>query len=128
MYKADILSTKINKGLLSVEVSFYNDEDTFKDTFETNQYQSEFWIGEQIERRLKHLNSLSLVKDSVIIGTYQPKKNGPKLEKEIYQEKTTQYLNYMNIARTGIINHDRPNIIELREWLRANFKDEYVDS
>ena len=126
MYKADILSTKINKGLLSVEVSFYSDEDTFNDTFETNQYQDESWIGDQIDRKLKHLNSLALIKDSITIGTYEPGKKVPESEKEMYREKTSLYLQYMNTARTGIINYDRPIIIELREWLRANFKDEYI--
>jgi len=126
MYKADIVSTKINRGVLSVEVLFHNDEDTFTDTIETNQYQNDSWIGEQIERRLKHLNSLLLIKDSITIGSYQKTEKEPKLEHEIYQEKTTLYLNYMNTARMGIITHDRPVIIELREWLRANFKDEYL--
>lgn len=126
MYKADIVSIKINRGVLSVEVLFYNDEDTFMDTIETNQYQNDSWIGEQIERRLKHLNSLALIKDNIAIGSYHKTERGPKTDHEIYQEKTNLYLNYMNTARMGIINHDRPVIAELREWLRSNFKDEYL--
>ena len=127
MYKADIISTKINRGVLSVEVLFHNDEDTFTDTIETNQYQNDSWIGEQIERRLKHLNSLSLIKDNITIGSYQKTERGPKTEQEIYQEKTNLYLNYMNTARMGIIPYDRPIIAELKEWLRDNFKDEYLN-
>ncbi len=128
MYKAAIVSTKISKGILSVEVSFSNDDDTFSDTFETNQYQDSSWIGEQIERRLKHLNSLSLIKEGIAIGSYRQIQKEAKTEHEIYQEKTTLYLNYMNAARMGIVAHDRPVISELREWLRSNFKDEYLNS
>lgn len=128
MYKADIVSTKINRGVLSVEVLFYSDTDTFTDTIETNQYQDDAWIGEQIERRLKHLNSLYLIRDNITIGSYQKSERTSKTEHEIYQEKTRLYLNYMNTARMGIVAHDRPVISELREWLRANFKDEYLNT
>lgn len=128
MYKADIVSTKINKGLLSVEVLFHNDKDTFTDIFETNQYQNDSWIGEQIERRLKHLNSLTLIKDSIVIGACQPSKSLEKSDRDTYYEKRTLYLNYMNEARMGTITYDRPVIIELREWLRNNFKDEYLSN
>ncbi len=127
MYQAKILNTSIVKGVLRVEVQFQSNEDVFTDIIETNQYQNESWIGEQIERRLKHLNSLALVKDSITIGSYKPGQPVDKSEKDLYDEKTVLYLNYMNTARMGIINHDRPVIKELREWLRANFKDEFLN-
>ena len=126
MYKADIVSAKINNGLLSVEVLFHSDEDSFTDTFQTNQSQKGNWLGEQVERKLNHLDSISLIRDSISVGAYQTGVQEGKTEREIYHEKTTKYLNYMNTARMGIINHDRPIISELREWLRANFKDEYI--
>jgi hypothetical protein len=36
-------------------------------------------------------------------------------------------MKYMDIARMGIIQHDKPIIIELKEWLILNFKDEYTN-
>jgi hypothetical protein len=125
MYTADILSKKIINGRLTVEVSFHNEEETFSDTFETAQYQDDAWIGEQITRRLRHLNSLYILKDAINIGPFT-EKNVVKTEREIYQEKNTLYQNYMNWARMGIITHDRPIIVELREWLRTNFKEEFM--
>lgn len=125
MYKANILSTKINNGRLIVEVFFHSEEDSFNDTFETGQYQNDNWIGEQITRRLSHLNSLYAVKNNISIGPYH-EKVVIKSDKDLYHEKTTLYLNYMNTARLGIITHDLPVIAELREWLRKNFKDEYI--
>lgn len=128
MYKAEIVSKKINKGLLIVEVLFTSDEDSFSDIIETNQYQDNSWIGEQIERRLKHLNSLANIKDAIVLGSYQKNEQPPKSELEIYQEKTALYHNYMATARLGVINYDRPIITELRQWLRDNFKDEYLSN
>ena len=126
MYKASIVSTKISKGLLSVEVSFDSEEDSFTDRFETNQYQENSWLEEQITRKLRHLNSLSLIKDSIGIGPFQPSESPPKSDRDVYFEKRTLYLNYMSEARTGSIKYDRPIIAELLAWLRANFKDEYL--
>lgn len=37
------------------------------------------------------------------------------------------YAKYMNIARQGFIQSDREIITTLRNWLRENFKDEYVN-
>lgn len=126
MYNAEIISTTINKGILSVEVKFSNNEDSFIDTIQTNQHQDSFWIGEQIERRLKHLNSLSQIKDSITLGTYQPSPV-TKTEKQFYDEETIRYHNYMNKARLGVIGYDHPVIAKLLKWLRDNFKDEYLD-
>lgn len=126
MYKADITSTTINKGLLTVEVLFYSNNDSFKDVFQTNQQQDESWLEDQIERKLNNLNSLIKIKESIVIGPYQKTEKVLDVEAKKYHEKTILYHNYMNTARTGIINYDRPVITELREWLRNNFKDEYL--
>lgn len=126
MYQAEIVGKTISKGVLSVDVSFSNVDDTFTESFTTNQYQNGAWIGEQIERRLKHLNSLYLVKDSITIGTFQTGEPPIKSGIELYQEKRAMYLNYRNEALLGLISYERPIIIELKEWLVANFKDEYV--
>lgn len=127
MYNAEIISTIISKGILSVEVLFSNNKDSFTDIIQTNQYQNDSWIGEQIERRLKHLNSLSQIKDSIALGTYIPGKPVAKTEKDIYDEETIRYFNYMNKARLGVIGYDHPVIAKLFKWLKDNFKDEYLD-
>ena len=125
MYKANITDTNIQGGRLIVSVLFFNDTQSFTDTFETNQYQNESWIGEQISRRLSHLNSLPTLKASIVIGAFHETPR-VKTDREVYQEKAARYLKFMDVARMGIIRHDRPIIGELREWLGNNFKDEYV--
>lgn len=126
MYQAEITGKAISRGVLSVEVSFSDGSEAFTETFTTNQYQKESWIGEQIERRLKHLNSLFLVRDSIAIGTFQQGEPTTKTDIEIYQEKRAMYLNYRNEALIGLISYERPIVVELKEWLIANFKDEYI--
>lgn len=126
MYNAEIIDKKIENGRLSVIVSFENEKgEKFNDTFETTQYQDTSWIGEQIKRKLTHLNSLPTVLNGIEVGAYNevvPKKT----DKEIYQEKAMLYTKYMNVARLGFIQSDRKIILDLRDWLRNNFKDEYI--
>lgn len=125
MYKADIVNTTISRGKLSVEVLFHDGEDTFTDTIETTQYQDNSWIGDQITRRLKHLNSLYDLKNNIVIGpVFEKELTDPA--KELYQTKTALYHNYMNWARMGIVAHDIPIIGELRTWLRENFKEDFM--
>lgn len=126
MYQATIQSTEINNGRLKVGVIFQSENDSFEDTFETNQYQNDSWIGEQIERRLSHLNSLTFLKENIPIGPYH-KAIKEKTGKDIFYEKAAQYTRFMDTARMGVIRHDRPIIVELRKWLEDNFKDEYID-
>ena len=125
MYKADITNTSIKLGRLIVEVKFYNDSESFSEIFETSQGQKDTWIGEQIKQRLKHLNSLASLKDSIQLGVFTDIQK-EKTESELYYEKAALYLKYMDVARMGLIQSDRPIIGELRTWLRENFKDEFI--
>ena len=125
MYQADIVGKTMNNGRLRVEVSFFDGKDSFTDTFETVQNQDDTWIGEQIKRRIKHLNSLDSLKENIAIGSFQ-EVSATKTDAEIYQEKRAIYLNFMNEARMGVIPYDRPAIVELKEWLKNNFQDEYL--
>jgi len=125
MYKADIVDTKIEHGRLIVNVLFHDENESFNDTFETNQYQNDTWIGEQIERRLSHLNSLFHLKETIPIGPYH-KTIKEKTERDIFYEKAAHYTRFMDTARMGIIRHDREIIVQLKKWLDENFKDEYI--
>jgi len=126
MYQAEIVGKKILRGLLIVDVSFSDGEDTFVETFETNQDQNLSWLDEQVQRKLGHLNSLAAIKDSIAIGAFVPSEPAAKTDAEIYQEKKSLYLDYMNEARLGSIPYDKPIIVELKEWLKENFRDEYL--
>lgn len=126
MYKASITSKKISDGKLTVSVLFESEDtnETFTDTFETTQEQDASWIGKQIEARVKNLNSLPNLMTEIEIGPYVI--NEANSSRKKYEETSSLYLRYMDAARQGYIQSDYPKIVELREWLRLNFKDEYL--
>lgn len=126
MYIATIKNKTFVNGKLTVEVNYNNGKETVSDTYDSNQTQDESWLSDRIKRKLNDLNSLSVINDSIIIGEFKFE-DSDKSDKEIYQDKATQYMKYMDIARMGIIQSDRPIINELREWLKENFKNEYVN-
>ncbi|MBP6522652.1 MAG: hypothetical protein KA251_06655 [Saprospiraceae bacterium] len=126
MYNAEIIDKKIENGRLSVTVLFENEKgEKFNDTFETTQYQDSAWIGKQIKRKLSHINSLPNVSEKIEVGPFNEIVIA-KTDKEIYLEKSALYIKYMSVARMGLIQSDRKIILDLRDWLRGNFKDEYI--
>lgn len=126
MYTATINNKNFSGGKLTVEVTYSNGNENITDTHEVTQKQDSNWLKTIIERKLNDLNSLSDIKESIVTGSFT-EEVPTKPDKEIYQEKAMLYLKYMDIARMGLIQHDRAIIIELRDWLKSNFKDEYVD-
>lgn len=126
MYTATIKNKTFINGKLTVEVIYSNGEESLPDTYSSNQAQDESWLSDRIKRKLNDLNSLSFINDSIIVGEFKFDKSD-KSNTEIYQDKAMQYMKYMDIARMGIIQSDRPIINELREWLKDNFKNEYVN-
>jgi len=126
MYTATINNKNFSGGKLTVEVTYSNGNENITDTHEVNQKQDSNWLKNIIERKLNDLNSLSDIKESIVTGVFNEEVE-TKSEKDLYYEKASQYIKYMDIARMGLIQHDRPIIIELREWLKSNFKDEYVN-
>lgn len=125
MYKATITNKKISQGKLTVDVLFFDESDSFSERFETTQSQDKPWIGEHITQRLNHLNSLPPLGETIVLGDVDTTPREPT-EEEVYREKATAYAKYMDIARQGLIQPDRPIILELRKWLRENFKDDYL--
>lgn len=126
MYKAKITKKEIKNGTLKVEVHFSNGVDAFIDSFETNQAQDDNWIGNQIRNKLNHLNSIPKLGDSIELGDFDEALPDPT-DAEIYRDKVITYNRYMQLARDGFVAHDRPFINELREWIKDNFKDDYID-
>lgn len=126
MYTATINSKTFKGGKLTVEVIYTNGNENITDIHEATQSQESSWLKDLIDRKLKDLNSLSDINESIVIGKFN-KKDIVESERDVYYKKATAYTRYMSIARNGFIKSDRPIILELREWLTSNFKDEYVD-
>lgn len=126
MYTANIDSKTFSGGKLTVKITYSNGNENITDTHESTQKQDVNWLNELIIRKLDDLNSLYDINKSIIVGEFKIDNNS-KSEKDIYYEKAAMYMKYMEIARMGLIAHDRPIIVELNTWLKANFKDEYIN-
>lgn len=126
MYTANINSKTFKNGKLTVEVTYSNGNENITDIHDVIHSQDSNWINDIINRKLNDLNSLSNINDSIVIGEFK-ENDLIESERDIYYKKATAYNRYMSIARNGFINHDRPIITELKEWLKSNFKDEYVN-
>lgn len=126
MYIATINNKTFKSGKLTIEVTYSNGNENITEPHEVTQSQDVNWLNDIINRKLKDLNSLSDINDSIIIGEFNNKVQ-VKSDKDLYYEKASQYMKYMEIARMGIILHDRPIIVELKDWLILNFKDDYIN-
>ena len=126
MYTANIDSKTFKGGKLTVLVTYSNGNENITEPHEVTQSQDTNWLNDIIKRKLNDLNSLSDISESIIIGSFN-KEVQVKSDRDLYYEKASQYMKYMDIARMGIIQSDRPIIGELYDWLKANFKNEYIN-
>lgn len=126
MWTANIDNKTFKGGKLTVVVTYSNGNENITDTHEVTQKQDVNWLNDIINRKLNDLNSISEINDSIIIGDFVLKETS-NTNKDLYYKKASEYMKYMDIARMGIIQHDRPIIVELKEWLKNNFKNEYVN-
>lgn len=127
MYTANIDRKTFSGGKLTVKVTYSNGNENITEDLIYTQAQDENYINDIISRKLNDLNSLSNLYDSIVIGNYNLKE-ASNSDKDLYYKKASEYMKFMNIARMGLIPHDRAIIIELNTWLKANFKDEYANT
>jgi len=132
MYKAEIIGKEFVRGMLSIAVRFRDEEanDEVKEIFQNNQEQTEDWITEQIDRKLKHLNGLKELSTKIDIGTEFEAK-----AKEVSAEKTaqTEFIDDVNKLRSmkrfidiGIIEENDESYVALQTKIKNNFKSEYI--
>jgi hypothetical protein len=126
MWTANIDNKIFKSGKLTVIVTYTNGNENITENHEVTQKQDTNWLNDIINRKLNDLNSLSDINDSIVIGIFNEEVKA-KSDKDLYYENASKYMKYMDIARMGIIQHDKPIIIELKEWLILNFKDEYTN-
>ena len=107
MYTANIDSKTFKGGKLTVVVTYSNGNENITEPHEVTQSQDTNWLNDIIKRKLNDLNSLSDISESIIIGSFN-KEVQVKSDRDLYYEKASQYMKYMDIARMGIIQSDRP--------------------
>jgi len=132
-YIATILNKTITNGILKVTVTFNNSDinDSFNFDFTTNQDQPETWLEEQIQNKLKHLNALPVVLDTVEVGSTISETIDPSIPTntayEQYKENLKTFRQMVNAIQQGIITKDNPDFIALKAQLAADFNIAYID-
>lgn len=136
MYKAKIIESSLSAGKLTVRILYYIDGgDSFTDTISSTQEQKREWIDESIQRRLKSLNQLPDVVDYAdskkelpieqvqeVAGTEQT-----ELDRAEYKADLEQFERYIRALTKGMTDEQNANFIALKQKLKDNFKDEYLD-
>lgn len=132
-YIATIQNKTISNGTLRVTVTFSNSElnDSFNFDFTTNQDQSETWLEEQIQNKLKHLNALPVVADTITVGTTITETTNPTAPTntayEQYKANLKTFQQMVNAIQKGIITKDNPDFIALKAQLADDFNIAYID-
>ena len=132
-YIATILNKTITNGILKVTVTFNNSDinDSFNFDFTTNQDQPETWLEEQIQNKLKHLNALPVVLDTVEVGSTISETIDQSIPTntayEQYKENLKTFRQMVNAIQQGIITKDNPDFIALKAQLAADFNIAYID-
>jgi hypothetical protein len=134
MYKAEIIGKEFVRGMLSIAVRFRDEEanDEVKEIFQNNQQQTEDWITEQIDRKLKHLNGLKELSTKIDIGTeFEAKAEAEKADEAKIAQ--TEFIDDVNKLRSmkrfidiGIIEENDESYVALQTKIKNNFKSEYI--
>lgn len=136
MYKAKIVDSSLSSGKAEVRIMYYVEGgDSFIDTISSTQEQKREWIDESIQRRLKSLNQLPDVVDYAdskkelpieqaveVVGTQQV-----EIDRAEYKADLEQFERYVRALTKGMTDEQNVNFIALKQKLKANFKDEYLD-
>lgn len=130
MYSASIVDRAIVQGVLRVKVQYTNGEDTFNDTIETSQTQDKDWAQRQIAQRLKHLNTLPDLHDSIELGTTITEDLPAAVAQTDREKYVADYVIFNKMAagmQLGIVSRDNADFLALKQKLADNFKPEYAD-
>lgn len=133
MWVAIINSKIINNGLLRVNVSFSDGNQTFTENYETRSGQSEKWLSDNINRRLTDLISLDSFIETIPLGEFvynaisSEGEDTPSDERALYEYRLNLFEKMVNSIRKGIITDQNPTFLNLKTWLKNNFVDDYID-
>lgn len=132
-YLATILNKHIHEGMLKVQVAFTSttSADHYIQEFVTNQYQSDSWLIDLIQDRLKHLNKLESLLDTIEVGaefTEQSSTNTVNSSNyQQYSESLMKFNKMVSAIHKGILTKNNPDFQSLKSELNANFSIEYID-
>ena len=131
-WTAQIKGKIITNGLLKVTVSFTDGKQTFSENYETRTSQDANWLNDNIKRRIDDLTSVEVFAESITVGAYEVKAveqtAQPTLTgKALYEYRLKLFEAMVSAIRKGIITDTNTSFVNLKNWLKNNFADEYID-
>ncbi len=137
MYTAEIISNTVENGMLTVIVRYSDGKDTFDDTIQTNQKQSDTWLNDMIARRLKEVHGVVEMSPKVKLGpvdvitsnlNQEPSQVKGKLSpKEEYANDLKLFNKFLDAMRVGATDEKNAEFIALKAKLKKNFDSSYLD-
>lgn len=132
-WTATVNSKIITNGMLKVNVSFTDGTQTFTENFETRSGQDANWLNDNINRRITDLTSVIAFADTISTGVFTPTKaevtpiEQTLTGKALYEYRLKLFEAMVSAIRKGIITDTNTSFVNLKNWLKNNFADEYID-
>ncbi len=133
-YEAKIIEKYLDKGMLRVDVEYSLPETgiRFIDSINTSCAQDEQWIFTQIKNKIKDLDAILALKDSIVNDTIVTSEEAEEQSTELsareqYKLDKENYEKMINAVSQGIIDKDNVALVALRQKLKDNFSIDYID-
>lgn len=131
-YTAKVTNKDIVRDMLTVQVEFRSEDDShiINDAFSTKGGQDENWLQDNIDRKCKELEQLSIFKDTISLGEVNlVEKAEPTLTaKEEYRADLATFSTLAILLRNEVITSDNVEYVALKKKLQDNFNIEYIKS
>lgn len=130
-YTATVLNTDLTADLLTVVVQFMSEDGSRSttDTFQTKSAQDPNWLSLAVTRKINELEGLDEFAKTITVGeiALTPKDEAATTEKDTYKEKLAQFERMITAYRKGLMSETDGEFVNLQQWLKDNFKSDYLD-
>ncbi len=130
-FSAKVVSKFWKGGLLTVEVEYTDGTRTFKDNLVSRSGQEADWVEQAVARRLAELDGLDKLAAGIAVGPVDPGVKQPPVAepspRETYAAKLREFEAWLSALRQGVTTVDRKAFVDLKQWLRDNWQDEYIE-
>lgn len=131
-YTAQIIEKQRQDGQLHVLLEYTNGTDTFRERMTSRSGQGGGWIKAEVARRIAELDGLDALETTIAPGPVdgapepvaEPTTETPRQK---YERKLREFDAWLNALRQGVVTADRPAFVELKQWLRDKWRDDYID-
>lgn len=130
-FTATVVNKDMVSGQLVVTLEYTDGTYTFREAMMSRGDQSGDWIAEGVKRRLAELDGVKaldakIAAGPVVVSPVVVEPSEPS-DRDQYKAKLDLFNGWLNALRQGLTTTDRQSFVDLRQWLRDNWQDEYVE-